>query len=73
MKRGELEDVDAYYFNIVEEISKYINDHLTNLNNNIDDFADWCISEDTKWGLPIPFFIHKETSKNLLFVYVIYI
>jgi isoleucyl-tRNA synthetase len=35
------EDFEAYYFNIVEEIN---------------DFNDWCISEDSQWGLPIPYF-----------------
>ena len=29
---------------------------------NIDDFEDWCISENNVWGIPIPFFIFKDTS-----------
>jgi len=49
--RGMHEDFDAYYINLVEEIN---------------DFNDWCISEDSLWGLPIPFFIRKDTGEILL-------
>lgn len=31
--------------------------------NLIDDFTDWCISENSLWGVPIPFFIEKSSSK----------
>jgi isoleucyl-tRNA synthetase len=33
------------------------------VNSFIDDFNDWCISENAQWGIPIPFFIYKDTSK----------
>jgi isoleucyl-tRNA synthetase len=46
-----IEDMDANYFNIVEEIN---------------DFNDWCISEDSQWGLPIPFFIRKDSGEVLM-------
>lgn len=45
------EDFDAYYFNIVEEVNE---------------FNDWCISEDALWGIPIPFFIKTDGSGEVL-------
>ena len=42
--------MDSYYFNVVEEINE---------------FNDWCISDNNSWGIPIPFFKHKE-SGNLV-------
>ena len=45
------EDIDAYYINIVEELN---------------DFNDWCISDNISWGLPIPMFVNKFTNKILL-------
>ena len=32
----------------------------------INDFNDWCISEDSIWGLPIPFFTRKDTGEVLM-------
>lgn len=45
------EDFDAYYFNIVEEVNE---------------FNDWCISEDSVWGLPIPFFTRRDSGEVLI-------
>lgn len=45
------EDVDSYYYNIVEEINE---------------FNDWCISEDGCWGVPVPFFKRKDTGEILM-------
>jgi isoleucyl-tRNA synthetase len=45
------EDLDSYYYNIVEEIN---------------DFNEWCISENNVWGIPVPFFIYKDTKKVLM-------
>jgi len=42
------EEVDGYYFNIIEELN---------------DFNEWCISEKTFWGIPIPYFYNKNTKK----------
>jgi len=44
-------EVDPYYFNILEELT---------------DFNDWCISDDNKWGIPIPFFKEKNSDKLLI-------
>ena len=33
---------------------------------HLDDFNDWCISEDSQWGIPIPFFVRKDTGETLL-------
>lgn len=57
------EDVDAYYINIVEEISTTLFSYLTLI---IDDFNEWCISENNVWGIPIPFFIYKDTNQVLM-------
>jgi len=32
----------------------------------MNDFNDWCISEDSLWGLPIPFFIRNDTGEVLM-------
>ena len=44
-------DYDAYYFNIVEEVNE---------------FNDWCISEDSNWGIPIPFFTRQDSGEILI-------
>ena len=49
--QANFEDYDAYYINIVEEVNE---------------FNDWCISEDSTWGLPIPFFTRKDTGEILM-------
>jgi isoleucyl-tRNA synthetase len=46
-----LQDFDSFYFNIVEEVN---------------DFNEWCISEDSTWGIPIPFFTRKDTGDILI-------
>ncbi|CAI2363933.1 unnamed protein product [Moneuplotes crassus] len=48
---GSGESVGAYYFNVVEELN---------------DFDDWCISEKTYWGVPIPYFYNKLNRKILI-------
>lgn len=50
-KKGAAEDVDAYYFNLVEEVNE---------------FNDWCISEDSTWGIPIPYFTYRDTGEVLM-------
>lgn len=51
-KRGAPgEDVDAYYFNIVEEVNE---------------FNDWCISEESSWGIPIPYFTYRDSGEVLM-------
>lgn len=58
MKQDEADSAKAYdpnlpsmYINILEELM---------------DFNDWCISEDSAWGLPIPFFKFKSNGKVLM-------
>ena len=51
MKGEEAAEQDAYYFNIVEEVNE---------------FNDWCISEDSVWGLPIPFFTRQDSGEILI-------
>ena len=50
-KKGTKEEIDSYYINIVEELN---------------DFNDWCISENNAWGIPIPFFTYRDSGKILL-------
>ena len=45
------EEVDPYYFNILEELN---------------DFNEWCISDNTKWGIPIPCFKYKDSDKLVI-------
>ena len=39
------------YFNIAEELV---------------DFNEWCISEKSYWGIPVPYFINKNTGKTII-------
>ena len=39
------------YFNIAEELV---------------DFNEWCISEKSYWGIPVPYFINKNTGKTVI-------
>lgn len=52
-RRGQhsQDEFEAYYFNIVEEVNE---------------FNDWCISEDSSWGIPIPFFTRQDTGEILI-------
>jgi isoleucyl-tRNA synthetase len=50
-KQKDLEEIDSYYVNIVEELN---------------DFNDWCISDNNLWGIPIPFFTFKDTGNILV-------
>ena len=51
-KKGKKrEELDSYYINIVEELN---------------DFNDWCVSDNNAWGIPIPHFVYKGTGKLLM-------
>ena len=43
-------EIDAYYMNVAEELN---------------DFDEWCISERGVWGIPIPYFVRKDTEQIL--------
>jgi isoleucyl-tRNA synthetase len=45
-----LKELASYYLNIVEELN---------------DFDEWCISEQGVWGVPIPYFTYKDSTKVL--------
>lgn len=45
------EDVGSYYLNVVEELN---------------DFNEWCISDQGVWGIPIPYFTRKDTGEVLM-------
>ena len=32
----------------------------------VNEFNDWCISEDSTWGIPIPFFTRVDTGEILI-------
>ena len=32
----------------------------------LDEFDDWCISENAIWGIPIPFFKYKDSDEILI-------
>lgn len=44
------EQVEAYYLNVLEELN---------------DFSEWCISEEGSWGIPIPYFERIGTGEIL--------
>lgn len=48
--KGKKVDIGTYYLNIAEELN---------------DFDEWCISEQGNWGIPIPFFVRKDTEEIL--------
>ena len=50
-KKKDEEEIDSYYINLIEELN---------------DFNDWCISDNNKWGIPIPFFTYKDTGDILI-------
>ena len=50
-KQKDSEEIDSYYINIIEELN---------------DFNDWCISDNNLWGIPIPFFTFKDTGNILV-------
>ena len=45
------DDIGSYYLNILEELT---------------DFNEWCISDKTDWGIPVPYFKFKENGKILM-------
>jgi isoleucyl-tRNA synthetase len=49
-KKQTLKEVASYYLNIAEELN---------------DFDEWCISEQGVWGVPIPYFTYKDSDKVL--------
>ena len=51
-KRKEtVEELGSYYLNIAEELN---------------DFDEWCISEQGVWGIPIPYFTYKNSTEILM-------
>ena len=42
--------MDAYYLNVVEVLT---------------DFNEWCISEEGRWGIPVPYFERIDTGEIL--------
>jgi len=51
-ERAELtEQLGSYYMNIAEELN---------------DFDEWCVSDQGDWGVPIPYFVRNDTGEVLL-------
>ena len=48
LKSKKHTDIGTYYLNVAEELN---------------DFSEWCISERACWGVPIPFFVRKDTEE----------
>jgi isoleucyl-tRNA synthetase len=47
----------------IEETSFYPENGKTRLRDMIANRPDWCISRQRNWGVPLPFFLHKETGE----------
>ena len=48
--KKNVDSFDAYYLNVAEELN---------------DFEEWCISEQGIWGVPIPYFVRSDTHEVL--------
>ncbi len=49
--------------NAIEETSFYPENGKTRLRDMIAGRPDWCISRQRSWGVPLPFFIHKDSGE----------
>ncbi|HJV62060.1 MAG TPA: class I tRNA ligase family protein, partial [Albitalea sp.] len=47
----------------IEETSFYPENGRARLRDMIANRPDWCISRQRNWGVPLPFFLHKETGE----------
>ena len=48
--RDRIKEMNAFYLNIVEELN---------------DFDEWCVSERGQWGIPIPYFVDRDTGQKV--------
>ena len=49
--------------NAIEETSFYPENGKARLRDMIAGRPDWCISRQRSWGVPLPFFIHKDSGE----------
>lgn len=47
----------------IEETSFYPENGKARLHDMISNRPDWCISRQRNWGVPLPFFLHKDTGE----------
>jgi len=62
-KDKPLKTLRALALQAIEQTTFYPANGKTRLRDMIANRPDWCISRQRSWGVPLPFFIHKETNE----------
>ena len=67
--KNELDEKLKYQpFKYRKEESKYLlkASKYSNIFEELELSNDWCISDNCKWGIPIPYFVYKKKGRIIL-------